>query len=126
MIVRLPPPVKPECFTSQHEYEQWLVLARASGVLDMYPHAKAFATQVELGRAESEDYSAQLMRSLRRETDRALHYSRREPPYCMDCTPAYRDKMRAAGKCKYPDTRFRIAVDEDTGSFEVVGDRVSA
>lgn len=26
--------------------------------------------------------------------------------FCTDCTPEYRDEMRAAGRCKFPGTTF--------------------
>ncbi len=27
--------------------------------------------------------------------------------FCVDCTPAYRDRMKAQGRCKFPGTTFK-------------------
>ena len=114
----------PKCFPDQRGFDQWLMLARASGILDVFPHARAYAIALEVQHATG-DYAAQLQRSYVQAANRASHYGQREAPYCVDCTQCYRDKMRGEGRCAHPGTRFRISESDDGKSFEVIGERVA-
>ena len=47
----------------------------------------------------------------RKQWDEWMEVAMSRPPserngYCEDCTPEYRDKMKASGKCAYPNTIF--------------------
>lgn len=122
--MKLDAPPTPKCFDDEQSFVEWLVLARQSGILDVYPHAKAFSLQVELESADG-DYRAMLERNLRSQLERASHYEPRDPPYCVDCTLHHRDKMKREGRCAYPGTKFRLSLDDASGAIEIVGDRAA-